>query len=67
MGRRGHLHPGRLTSRRGARPGRGSSRARPDSGSNNGMTSDPTTISKAVQVSVNGVTPDLPMDPVSTA
>jgi hypothetical protein len=31
------------------------------------MTSDPTTISKAVQVSVNGVAPDLPMDPVSTA
>jgi hypothetical protein len=45
------------------RPGRGGSRARPDSGSNDGMTSDPATISKAVQVSVNGVTADLPVTP----
>jgi hypothetical protein len=28
------------------------------------MTSDPTTISKAAQVSVNGVTADLPLTPV---
>ena len=43
------------------RPGRGGSRARPDSVPNDGMTSDPTTISKAVQVSVNGVTADQPV------
>src|SRR5262249_26771347 len=47
------------------RPGRGSSRARPDSGSTDGMTSDPTTISKAVPVSVNGVTADQPVTQVS--
>ena len=44
--------------------GRGGSRAHPDSGSNDGLTYDPNDDRKAVQVSVHGVTNDLPVSPV---
>ena len=54
----------RVAAGRPQRPGRVRSPARPDSGPTGGMASDPTAISKAVQVSVNGVTADLPVTPV---